>query len=174
MLQQETGLHLGPATVLRAVGRRVQIRREGQSVEPWAELALAFPYLPAPGDVVLVAAQEERAYVIGVLQGRGPSVLVFPGDVTLSAPQGAVTLDAGKGVTLTGPTVELRADAVEVEAKTLSQRVESAFQWVKELLQVRAGRSRLEVESSHHQLAERTFIRSVKETKVDGEKIYLG
>jgi hypothetical protein len=173
MLQQETGLHLGPATVSRTAGRRVQLRREGQEAEEWAELALAFPYQPAPGDVVLVVAQE-RAYVIGVLQGRGPSVLAFPGDVTLSAPKGAVHIDAAKGVTVNAPAVEMRAETIEFEATTLTQRIESAFQWVKDLLQVRAGRSRTVVDGTSHQLAERTFIRSEKETKVDGEKIYLG
>jgi len=174
MLQQETGLHLGPATVGRAVGRRVQLRRAGQDADEWAELALAFPYQPAPGDVVLVVAQDERAYVIGVLQGRGPSVLAFPGDVTLSAPKGALHLDAANGVTMTAPTVEMRAEKIELEATTLTQRIDSAFQWVKDLLQVRAGRSRTVVDGTSHQLAERTFIRSEKETKVDGEKIYLG
>ena len=174
MLQQETGLHLGPATVSRAAGRRVQLRREGQEAEEWADLALAFPYQPAPGDVVLVVAQEERAYVIGVLQGKGPSVLAFPGDVTLSAPRGAVHIDAAKGVTVNAPSVEMRAETIELEATTLTQRIESAFHWVKDLLQVRAGRSRTVVDGTSHQLAERTFIRSEKETKVDGEKIYLG
>jgi hypothetical protein len=174
MLQQETGLHLGPAIVSRAAGRRVQLRRDGQEAEEWADLALAFPYQPAPGDVVLVVAQEERVYVIGVLQGRGPSVLAFPGDVTLSAPTGAIHLDSGKGVTMSAPTVEMRAETIELEAVTLTQRVESAFQWVKDLLQVRSGRSRTVVDGTSHQLAQRTFIRSEKETKVDGEKIYLG
>src|SRR5437016_3334541 len=98
MLQQETGLYLGPATVCRSAGRRVAVRRDDGDGERWAELALAFPYQPAEGDVVLVAAQEERVYVIGVLRGRGPSVLSFPGDVTLSAPHGSLHLDAGKGV----------------------------------------------------------------------------
>ena len=174
MLQQETGLRLGPATVCRAQGRRVLLRRDGQDAEEWAELALAFPYQPAPGDVVLAVAQEERAYVIGVLQGRGPSVLSFPADVTLHAPEGAIHLDAAKGVTMSAPVVELRAEKIELEATTLTQRIENVYQWVKDLLQIRAGRSRTVVDGTHHQLAERTFIRSEKETKVDGEKIYLG
>jgi len=174
MLQQDTGLRLGPATVGRAAGRRVLLRRTDSPAEEWAELALAFPYRPAAGDVVLAVSQEDRVYVIGVLQGRGPSVFAFPGDVVLSAPQGAMTLDAGKGVTLSAPSVELRAEAVEIEAKTLTQRIESAYHWVKDLLQVRAGRSRTVVEGTSHHLAERTFLRSEKETKVDGEKIYLG
>ncbi len=168
MLQQETGLYLGPATVCRAVGQRVQLRRPGHSEEEWAEMALAFSYQPAPGDVVLVAAQEERAYVIGVLQGRGPSVLSFPGDVTLSAPQGSIHLDAAEAVTTTAPRVELRADSLEIEARSLVQRFESAFQWVKDLFETKSGRSRIVTEGTHLQLAERTFIRSEKESKIDG------
>jgi hypothetical protein len=174
MLQQDTGLRLGPAVVARSAGRRVQVRRADSAVEEWAELALAFPYQPAAGDVVLAVSQDERVYVIGVLQGRGPSVFAFPGDVVLSAPQGAMSFDAGKGVRMSAPSIELHGGSIELEAKTLTQRIESAYHWVKDLLQVRAGRSRTVVEGSSHQLAERTFIRSEKETKVDGEKIYLG
>jgi len=174
MLQQDTGLRLGPAVVSRAAGRRVLLRRADSAADEWAELALAFPYQPSAGDVVLAVSQEDRSYVIGVLQGRGPSVFAFPGDVVLSAPQGAMRFDAGKGVSMTAPSVELRADTIELEARTLTQRIESAYHWVKDLLQVRAGRTRTVVEGTSHHLAERTFIRSEKETKVDGEKIYLG
>jgi hypothetical protein len=174
MIQQETGLYLGPATVSRSVGKRVQLRRPEHADEEWAETALAFPYQPVAGDVVLVAAQEDRVYVIGVLQGRGPSVLRFPGDVTLSAPAGSIHLDAATAVTTTAPAVEIRADAVEVEAKSLVQRVESALQWVKDLFEMKSGRSRMVTEGTHLQMAERTFIRSEKESKIDGEKIYLG
>lgn len=174
MLQQDTGLYLGPATVCRATGRRVQLRRPEQAREEWAELALAFPYQPIAGDVVLVAAQEERVYVIGVLQGRGPSVLAFPGDVTLSAPQGSIHFDAAKAVTTTAPAVEVRADSMDIEAKSLVQRFGSAFQWVKDLFETKSGRTRIVTEGTHLQIAERTFIRSEKESKIDGEKIYLG
>lgn len=174
MIQQDTGLYLGPATVSRAVGKRIQLRRPDQATEEWAEAALAFPYQPVAGDVVLVAAQEPRVYVIGVLQGRGPSVLSFPGDVTLSAPSGSIHLDAGTAVTTTAPTVELRADSIEVEAKSMVQRFESALQWVKDLFEMKSGRSRMVTEGTHLQMAERTFIRSEKESKIDGEKIYLG
>lgn len=174
MLQQETGLYLGPATVTRTAGRRVQIRRSDDPAEPWAELALAFAYQPVPGDLVLVAAHEGRVYVIGVLQGRGPSVLCFPGDLTLSAPHGSVRLEAGQRIGVSAPAVEIQGESVELEAKTLTQRLESACHWIKDLFQLRAGQSRTTVDGTFHQLAERTFIRSEKETKVDGERIYLG
>ncbi|MBV8880534.1 MAG: DUF3540 domain-containing protein [Planctomycetaceae bacterium] len=174
MLQQDTGLYLGPATVSRTVGKRIQLRRPDQAAEEWAEPALAFAYQPVAGDVVLVAAQEDRVYVIGVLQGRGPSVLSFPGDVTLSAPQGSIHFDAAKAVTTSAPAVEIRAEALDIEARTLVQRFESALQWVKDLFETKAGRTRMVSEGTHLQIAERTFIRSEKESKIDGEKIYLG
>jgi hypothetical protein len=174
MLQQETALYLGPATVLRTSGRRAQIRRPDDPEEIWAEMALAFPYQPAPGDLVLAASQGGRSYVIGVLHGRGPSVWSFPGDVTLSSSRGSVHIEAAEGVTVSAPAVELHGESVEVEAKTLTQRIGCAYQWVKDLLQIRSGRSSTIVEGTYHQLAERTYIRSEKESKVDGEKIYLG
>ena len=173
MLQQDIALYLGPATVCRTSGRRVLVRRP-EETEGWADLALAFPYQPQPGDLVLVAAQEDRSYVIGVIQGRGPVVLPFPGDVTLSAPDGALRLMAGKGVSVESPTFEVRADAVEIEATSMTQRFENACQWVKGLFELRAGRSRVVVEGTSHQVAERTIIRSDKETKIDGDKIYIG
>ena len=111
---------------------------------------------------------------IGVIQGRGPVVLPFPGDVTLSAPDGALRLLAGKGVSIETPNFEVRAGAVEIEAASLTQRFENACQWVKGLFELRAGRSRVVVEGTSHQVAERTIIRSDKETKIDGDKIYIG
>jgi hypothetical protein len=174
MMRIEAALALGPATVVRAAGRRALVRRPEAEGEEWAQIALSFPYPPVPGDVVLVVAQEERAYVIGVLQGRGPAVLPFAGDVTIAAPEGRIALVAGKGVTVAAPEVEVKAESVEVEAKTLVQRLENAFQWVKDLFQLRAGRTRTVVDGTHHQVAERTYIRSEKETKVDGERVYLG
>lgn len=174
MMQQDTALYLGPATVSRTLGKRALVRRPESPLEQWADLALAFPYQPAPGDLVLVAAQEERTYVIGVLNGRGPTLLPFPGDLTLSAPDGRIRLQSGQGVSLEAPTIELSADKVELESRSFVQRLESAYLWVKDLVQVRAGRSRTVVDGALHQTAERTLIRSERETKIDGEQIQLG
>jgi hypothetical protein len=174
MIQQDTAFYLGPAGVSRTLGRRVLVRRPGAAEERWADLALAFPYLPVPGDQVLVAVQEDRAYVIGVLQARGPSVWTFPGDVTFAAPDGRIRLRAGRGLDLEAPELELRAETIQIEGKTLRQRLENAYQWVKELVQLKAGRVRTTVDGALHQTAERTLIRSERETKVDGEQVLLG
>ena len=70
LTKKETGL--GPATVLELVGDRLRLKRG--DVEAWARLALAYPYQPEPGDLVLTIGEEE-IYVIGVLLGRGKTVL---------------------------------------------------------------------------------------------------
>lgn len=174
MISQETGIALGPATVRRSAGRRALVFFADRMEEGWAELAVPYLYAPAAGDLVLTIGQESRIYIIGVIQGQGPSALSFPGDLNLSAPHGTIRLDAGKGVTLTAPSVELRGEEIEFEGKTLHERFENVYQWIRDLFHLRAGRSRSDVDGSSHQSAQRTFIRSEKETKIDGEKIHLG
>ncbi len=163
---------LGPATVLGVEGRRVRLA-VGRD-EAWAEIALAQPYRPAEGDRVLAIGQERRWYVIGVLHARGPAVLSFAGDVEISAPHGALSLSAGKGVALKGPVVAVRAGRLETVAHTVVQRCASACHTVRELLQVRAGRTRTFVAGTSVQRADRTWVQSTHETKIDGEKILLG
>ena len=71
-LRNQSGVRLGSAVIIDAVGERVTVAFEGASVT--ARLALAFAYTPLPGDLVLVIVQEE-AYVIGILSGRGTTSL---------------------------------------------------------------------------------------------------
>jgi hypothetical protein len=173
MIQQDTALYLGPAGVVRTLARRALVRLP-DGAERWADLALAFPYQPAADDLVLVAAQEDRAYVVGVLRGSGPATFAFPGDVTIASTDGRVRLRSAHGVEVEAPEVAIRGDEVGVEARTFRQRLECAYQWVKDLVQLRAGRQRTVVDGSIHQTAERTLIRSERETKVDGEQVLLG
>src|SRR5262249_25636662 len=60
---------LGPATVMRKDHQLLHLDLGDHC--RWAELALAFPYHPNTGDVVLAIGQEEKCYVIGVLRGTG-------------------------------------------------------------------------------------------------------
>lgn len=153
---------LGPATVTEIVGNRVRLAREGG--EAWAQLALAYPYRPEPNDVVLAIGDEE-VYIIGVLFGRGKTVFCAPGDLELSA--------EGK-VEIRGKEIALRADKVETVAKTVFERCRSAYRWVKETVQTRAGRMRTVVDGHSTLRAERIVETAEKDVKIDGEKIHLG
>ncbi len=172
MQQLETTTTLGPAIVRGGEGPHLRVTLAGR--ETWAELALALPYRPEAGDRVLVIGQEGRHYVIGVLQASGPARWSFPGDVEIAAPQGTLTVSAGRGVTVKGPRVTLRGERIEAVARTVVQQCANAYQRVRELMQVRAGRSRTLVEGSSIQKAERTWVLSSRETKIDGSQVLLG
>jgi len=153
---------LGPATVTEITGDRVRLSREDG--EAWAHLALAYPYHPEPGDIVLTIGEEE-VYIIGVLVGRGKTVFHAPGDLELSA--------AGT-VEIKGTEVRLHADKVETVACSVFEKCLNAYRWVKETIHTRAGRTRTVVEGHSSLRAERIVETARKDVKIDGERIHLG
>lgn len=167
-----TGVYMGPARVLEALPgvARVLI---GDS-ERWAALALASPYQVAAGDTVVVLAQEERCYLIGVLQGTGATVFRFPGDLELQALRGTVRVTAGKGIDLRSPEIGLEGDRVEVRAHTFVEKIVDAYRWIKGLLQIQAGRARTVVEDTNYQKAGQQVLLADRDVKIDGEQIRLG
>src|SRR5262245_32429412 len=82
--------HLGPATVTAVLDQEVELELPGNRC--WARLAMAVAYQPQIGDTVLAIATPKDCYVIGVLEGRGPTVLNAPGDLELSAPYGSIRI----------------------------------------------------------------------------------
>lgn len=168
----DTTAQIGPATVLALDGQRVRISiGEG---EVWAVMALAFPYRPEPGDTVLAAGQEEAWYVIGVLKGRGVSSFVAPADLEFRAPNGSIGLVAAEGVRIEAPEVELRADRLELAARSVFERFVRAYRRVAEAFHLRAGSVRTVVDESWDVRAGRITERATGDVRIDGEKIHLG
>lgn len=172
MLTLERSTYLGPATVLQAAGNRIRLELPDELA--WAVSALAFPYQPVAGDVVLAVGHSGNWYVIGVLKGSGPTTFTAPADLELRAPHGRITLKASAGVDLHSPEVRVHAGRFELLAKSLFERVAEATRWVKDALQVRAGRVRTRVEGDHDLAAGRILQRAENDVKIDGEKIHLG
>lgn len=170
--ETSSGVYIGPASVLEAFASMARVRIGEE--ERWALIALASPYQLAPGDTVVVLAQEDRCYVTGVLRGTGPTVFRFPGDVELQAPRGSVRVTAGNAVDLRGREVGVDAERVEVRARTLVERVTDAFRYVQGLVQTHAGRVRTVVEETHHQEAGRQVLLARQDVRIDGEQIRLG
>jgi len=170
--EHATGVYLGPARVLEAVSGFARVRI-GES-ERWAALALASPYQVAAGDTVVVLAQEERCYLVGVLQGTGATVFRFPGDVEFQAPRGAVRVTAGKAIDLRGPEIGLEGDRIELRARTLVERVVDAYRWIQGLVQIQAGRARTVVEDTNYQKAGQQVLLAARDVRIDGEQIRLG
>src|SRR5262245_32873699 len=133
------GTYLGPARVVVRDGNRVALAFPDQEV--WAVMALAFPYEPQAGDTVLAAGQDANWDVIGLLKGTGPCTFSAPGDLRLSAPNGKLELLGGRGVHVRTPRFDVVAETVEVVARSLTEKVQQACVWVKDLFRVRAGKA---------------------------------
>lgn len=168
----ETANTLGPAHVLEASGPHARIRIGGQEVV--ATLALSSPYQPVAGDVVLAIGQEENYYVIGVIQGAGKTVFTAPGDVEFRAPKGTIDFVSTRGIRLRSPEVSIRAGKMEIVVRSLVEKMDEAWRWVRGLFQLRSGRVRETVDGSRHLRAERIVERAAQDVKIDGERIRLG
>jgi hypothetical protein len=172
MIALETQSYLGPASVLKAEGKRFQLDVGAHYC--WAQSALAFPYVPAVGDIVLAIGRDDQWYVIGVLSGRGTTTLSVPGDLHVQAPRGTIEFSAARGIRMKSPTVKIMAESLELLAKSLFESVTSATRWVQETLQLRVGRLRTRVEHEYDLKAAKIKERADGDVRIDGQKIHLG
>jgi hypothetical protein len=180
----ETALYLGPAEVITQSERPGFIDVKFPDGETsWARLALAMHYQPAVGDQVLVIRQEaDSAYVIGVLQGRGSTILCVPGDLNLEAPNGAVRISAGtslhfrggESMEVTAPRTTIRTSRLNLLATTLVQRVNSAYTWATGLLQTKCRRLRQVSDEGWLVRAGRGHLKTDEGISINGKNIHLG
>jgi hypothetical protein len=180
----EIAQYLGPGEVITPAGKPdfIEVRLlDGETL--WARLALALPYTPAIGDEVLVFCQQlADAYVIGVLQGRGVTTLQSPADLTLSAPNGTIRIEAGRSVQLRGTeSVEIttrkaavRATRLHILATTLVQRLGSAYTWATGLLQFKSRRMRTVTDEGWLVRADRAHLKTTGNTCINGKTVHLG
>lgn len=165
----DTDTYLGAATVAEIDGDRVRIALP--DVSAWARMALAYPYRPKPGDVVLAIGKEDY-FVIGVLAGRGETVLDVPGKLRLRAED--VEIVGTKGIQLKSPSITVRAGKLRTIARLAVEKFADSYRWVQGVLRTRAGRARTEVESTYRVTAERIVERAAGDVKIDGRQIKLG
>lgn len=172
--------YLGPAEVVSAAEVEpakvtpLRARREdGREVE--VTLALTFPCAPVAGDVLLVCEdQRSRHWAIGVISGRAPESLTFPGDVTLRAVGGTLNLRGDAGLELESPLLTLRGETLRTFAGSLTERADTAYRWVRELLTVRAGESRRTVLGEDHSRSKRSVTLAEGTVKIDAHQVHLG
>lgn len=177
---EEPGSYLGPAEVVSSTetgAHRVaplRARREdGREVE--VALALTFPCTPAAGDVLLVCEDHSsRHWAIGVISGRAPESLTFQGDVTLRAVGGTLNLRGDEGLQLESPQLSLRAETLRTFAGSLTEKADTAYRWVRELLTVRAGESRRTVLGEDHSRSKRSVTLAEGTVKIDANQVHLG
>lgn len=170
MLIDKVTTPLGPARVQAVRGDRLELLMEDGPAT--ATLALAAPYDPSVGDVVLVIGDEER-YVIGVLKSQRRAVLSVPGDLDIKA-GGRVRIHGETALELTSPQVTVRADRFETIAQASFQRFMNSYTWVKGVIQTTSGRLRTLVDQTATLQAGRIVEKAREDVSIDGQKIRLG
>lgn len=165
--------YLGPARVTRALPHALEVEIRGGEAVP-AQMALAYPYAPAEGDVLLVIGRGGEHWVIGVIQGTGKAALAFQGGVEISAEGGPITLKSDQGVAIRGPEVEVEAGKLHVLAGSVVERFASLYQRVRDAWSVRAGEAHTIVDGSSHLTAKEASIVTEETMSINGSEIHLG
>jgi len=171
-LAPEPDDYLGPAEVLAVEAGVVTVEGPAGPVE--ARIALALPYEPVVGDVLLVIGKGGAHYVIGVLHGAGRTALELRGDVTLRAVDGKLCLAGDKGVSVQGPEVELETGKLRMVAEAVVQKFASVWQRVSSVLTVHAGQTHTVVDGATFAQSKSATILTEQNVTINGKEIHLG
>lgn len=165
--------YLGPADVTRVSAGSVEaILPGGRAIT--AKMALAVPYQPVAGDVLLVIGKGEDHYVIGVLRGQGQTRLSLQGDVDLHATDGTLRLSADKGVQISGPEVGIETRRLGIVAGALVEHLASVVRRVTGLLSVQAGDAHTIADGTILQQSRSASILTEETVAVNGRQVHLG
>lgn len=165
--------YLGPADVTRVSAGSVEATLPGRGTIT-ARMALAVPYQPVVGDVLLVIGRGEDHYVIGVLRGQGQTRLALQGDVDLHATDGTLRLSADKGVQISGPEVGIEARRLGIVAGALVEHLASVVRRVTGLLSVQAGDAHTIADGTILQQSRSASILTEETVAVNGRQVHLG
>jgi len=165
--------YLGPAELVETGPVVVRVRVGGVATS--AQLALAFAYEPALGDILLVVAKHGKAYVIGVLHGRGSAKLAIAGDVEVHAIGGTLRLRGDEGVEIDAKNVRISAtDKLRVAAEHAVSTFESVTRRVRGLFTSRTGDKLDTVDRSRIDRSKEATILTEETMLINGREIHLG
>jgi len=168
--------YFGPALVTAVLDREVELEILAGATEErrWARLAIAVAYQPQIGDVVLAIAAAADCYVIGVIEGHGPTVLNAPGDLELRAGTGEVRIAGAQGCVVAAPAVRVEAASLDLIGDTLHEEFETVRYRIGEMLEVRAKAICTAVADTYRLTARRIFGRGEDSVSIDAPSINLG
>jgi len=129
--------------------------------------------VPVPGDELLIIGRDEKHFVIGVLKAQGELDLRFPGDVRVHADKD-LCLEAGEGITLSAPDVEVKTGRMHVVADVVTETARELYQRVRDSWSVRAGEKTEQVTGEWSTRAEKAAITTSEDVSVNGKEIRLG
>ena len=168
--------YFGPVTITAVLDKEVEVEIPGDApgVRHWARLAIATGYQPRASDVVLAIATVDHCYVVGVLEGHGPTVLVAPDDLELRAPYGAIRIVAADGCVVAGPRVRMAANEINLVGDTLHEEFETVRRRISGMLEVRAKAMCTAVAETYRLTARRIVGRGEDSVTIDSPSINLG
>jgi hypothetical protein len=169
----EASEYLGPAEVIEVHPHDIVVSLPNASTTR-AALALALPYAPAVGDVLLVIGKASKHYAIGVLHGSGQTALAFQGDVQLRSMNGKLSLTGDRGVEIRGPELDLHTGALRMVARDVLQKFDSVCQRVSSLLRVHAGATQTLVDEAAFTQAKSATILTEEIVTINGREVHLG
>ena len=164
--------YLGPAEVVQVGANEVTVSLPEGPIVP-ARLALAFPYRPVVGDTLLVIGRANSHYVIGVLSGKGETVLAFPESVEIRS-GGDLRLTGARSVAVEGFEVSVSANKLHVMAESAIEKLGSLVQRVRALWAVRAGETETLVDETSLTRAKSATILTEETMSINGKQIHLG
>ena len=169
---------LGPACVVE-IGEGVDPRREvdvrlGDGRVTRARMAMPMPYEPCAGDTVLVIGDADGHYVIGVLDGRGRTVMEMHGDVDLRAIGGTLGLQSDRAVRVDAPDVEIVSRRLRTVADAIVQTATTLRQRISELYATHAGQVHTVADGSLVSQAKTTTLLSEDKVTINGKAVHLG
>jgi hypothetical protein len=171
----EDTTYLGPARVLRTVGNQFEVELgDADATKVLVRPAFTFPYVPTAEDSLLVLGQDGQHFAVGVLSGSGPGTLHFPGDVSIHAVDGKLTLASDEVLRLRAPRVTLRAGILRTIADEVVEKSASFRRWVRGLMATRAGRSRRVIDGDDTTRCENSTTLAKDTVTVDGDQLHLG
>jgi hypothetical protein len=165
-------MYLGPAKVVQARALDVDVELPSGE-QKRARMALAYAYEAVVGDEVLVIGNPDGHWVIGVINGQGPSVLRFPADAELSA-GGTLRISANRSVEVQAHDFSVTTQKIRLIATEAAQTFKFLRQKVHELLSIQAGQSHTVVEGSMHSQAKSATILTEEKVSINGKEVHLG
>jgi hypothetical protein len=168
--------HFGPALVTAVLGSDLELETPAgyPAARRWAQLAIAVAYQPRVNDLVLAIGTADEWYVVGVLEGHGPTVLNAPGDLELRAPNGAIQITAAEGCVVAGPTVRVAANTLDLIGDRLNEEFETVRRRITGMLEVRAKAICTAVTETWRLAARRVIGRGEDSVTIDAPSINLG
>jgi hypothetical protein len=165
--------YFGPAMVTAVLDRDVELETP-ETTRSWARVAVAQIYQPQAGDVVLMLSTAEAAYVVGVLEGHGPSVLHVAGDLELMALHGEIRITAGKGCVVATPEMRVQAENLDLIGGTLHEQFDTVRRRISGAIDERARTISTTVAETWRLVARRIAGRGGESVTIDAPSINLG